>query len=87
MGEARKDALKVGFDGSIRLEFHGATVSSDGGLLAYRDVDAALALTAPAGPPLSDWPAGGRTPRFWAVACEDGCECGGGRGVRRGHGP
>ena len=44
MGEACKDALKLGFDGSIRLEFHGATVSSDGGLLAYRDGDDALAL-------------------------------------------
>lgn len=24
MGEARKDALRVGFDGTIKLEFHGA---------------------------------------------------------------
>ena len=58
MGEARKDALKVGFDGSVRLEFHGATVSSDGGLLAYRDVDGALALTASAGAMLSEWRTG-----------------------------
>jgi hypothetical protein len=36
MGEARKDALKAGFDGSVRLEFHGATVSSDGGRDAQR---------------------------------------------------
>jgi hypothetical protein len=54
MGEARKDALKVGFDGSIRLEFHGATVSSDGGLLVYRDVDDSLGLTEPAGAALTD---------------------------------
>ncbi|MCE9591147.1 MAG: transposase [Planctomycetes bacterium] len=58
MGDARRDALKVGFDGSIRLEFHGATVSSDGGLLAYRDVDDALALTATAGATLTDWRTG-----------------------------
>jgi hypothetical protein len=58
MGDARKDALKLGFDGSIRLEFHGATVSSDGGLLAYRDVDDALALTAMAGAMLNDWRTG-----------------------------
>lgn len=58
MGDARRDALKVGFDGSIRLEFHGATVSSDGGLLVYRDVDDALALTATAGAMLSDWRTG-----------------------------
>lgn len=58
MGDTRREALKVGFDGSIRLEFHGATVSSDGGLLAYRDVDDALALTATAGTMLSDWRTG-----------------------------
>ena len=54
MGESRKDALKLGFDGSVRLEFRGATVSSDGGLLAYRDVDDVFALTATAGAALKD---------------------------------
>ena len=58
MGETRKEALKVGFDGSIRVEFHGATVSSDAGLLAYREVDDALALTAAAGATLHDWRTG-----------------------------
>jgi len=58
MGEARKEALKVGFDASVRLEFHGATVSSDGGLLTYRDVDDALSLTATAGTMLADWRTG-----------------------------
>src|ERR1035437_8239004 len=54
MGESRKEALRLGFDGSIRLEFHGATVSSNGGLLVYRDVDDALGLTARAGAALTD---------------------------------
>ena len=54
MGESRKEALKLGFDGSVRLEFRGATVSSDGGLLAYRDVDDVFALTATAGTALKD---------------------------------
>ncbi|MCX5659275.1 MAG: transposase [Planctomycetota bacterium] len=54
MGEARKEALKLGFDGSVRLEFHGATVSSDGGLLPYRDLDDAWVFTAPAGATLTD---------------------------------
>jgi len=36
--------MKVGFDGGIKLEFHGAKVTSDGGLLAYRDFDNTLGL-------------------------------------------
>ena len=36
--------MKVGFDGGIKLEFHGAKLSSNGGLLAYRDLDHALGL-------------------------------------------
>ena len=36
--------MKVGFDGGIKLEFHGAKVSSNWGLLAYRDLDYALGL-------------------------------------------
>ncbi len=31
MGEARRDALRVCFDRAIKLEFHGAKVSSDAG--------------------------------------------------------
>ncbi len=36
--------MKVGFDGGIKLEFHCAKVSSNCGLLAYRDLDHALGL-------------------------------------------
>ena len=45
MGEARKDALRVICDRSVKLEFHGSTISSNGGLLAYRELDEAFALT------------------------------------------
>ena len=44
-GEARELALRPTFDRRIKLEFHGARITSDGGLLAYRELDSALGLT------------------------------------------
>jgi len=45
MGEARKDALRLDFDRKLKVEFHGTKVTSDTGLLAYRELDDALDLT------------------------------------------
>ena len=45
MGEGKRSALRVDFDGQNRLEFHGANVTSDAGLLAYRELDEVLGLT------------------------------------------
>ncbi len=38
------ESMKVGFDGGIKLEFHSAKVTSNGGFLAYRDLDHVLEL-------------------------------------------
>jgi len=43
-GHPEGESMKVGFDGGIKLESHGAKVSSNGGHLAYRDLDHALGL-------------------------------------------
>ncbi len=61
MGATNKSALRVTFDSRVKLEFHGSTVTSDAGLLAYRELDEALELTARSGGLLDDWRTGKNT--------------------------
>ena len=45
MGDDERASLRLQFNPKIRLEFRGATITSDAGLLAFRELDDALALT------------------------------------------
>src|ERR687896_2337100 len=54
MGESTNTQLRMKFDSRVRLEFRGATITSDAGLLAARELDEALGLTGLAADTLQD---------------------------------
>ena len=53
-GESKDGALKLDFDRRLMVQFRGCVVTSDAGLLAYRELDDALGLSAVAGETLAD---------------------------------
>ena len=53
-GESNDEVLKLDFDRRVMLQFRGSVVTSDAGLLAYRELDDALGLSTMAGESLAD---------------------------------
>ena len=66
-GESKKPYFQAHFDPRVKMEFTGRSITSDGGLLCFRELDHALGLTEQAGERIED-PRTGRNGRHDVMA-------------------
>ena len=75
-GEADRGALRLDFDRRLLLQFRGSTITSDAGLLTYRELDDTLGLTDTSAYTLADARTGKNGRHRLAVFCANRCSGG-----------
>jgi hypothetical protein len=68
-GETQNDTLRVDVDRRVTMQFRGSVVTSDAGLLAYRELDDTLGLSMTAAEVLADARTGKKAITRWSVCC------------------